>query len=96
MQSDSASLGAAYRAAHGWAVAQAASAGRGFVTYEAVLTQGPEAAASGVAVAPGDGVRGGAGPVELRKAAEPNAAAHAAISAATGGYRAAEAAVLAE
>jgi len=72
-QTDSASLGAAYRAMHGQAIVDAAGA---FVPFERVQAAG-------------------AGNV-LTQCATPNAAAHAAITAALPAYRAAEAKVVAE
>lgn len=71
-QTDSASLGAAYRALHGQVVHE----GRKFVTFEHILSVG----------------KGN----ELKLAASPSAAAHAAITKALPAYRAAERQVLAE
>lgn len=87
-QTDSASLGAAYRAAHGWAVKSRGS----FVPFEAVLQQGAIAAASGSAVS----APSGAGPIELRLVSSPRAAATAAYTALLPAFKAAEAKVVAE
>jgi xylulokinase len=86
-QTDSASLGAAYRAAHGWVVAARGA----FVPFETVLQQGAAAAAPG-----GGAAAGGAGPIALTLAASPRPAATAAYTALLPAYAACEAQVVAE
>ena len=87
-QTDSASLGAAYRAAHGWVVQQRRGT---FVPFETVLRAGAQAAATGAAP-PHDA----AGPIALSLAASPRAAATDVYSALLGDYAACEAQVVAE
>jgi len=89
-QTDSASLGAAYRAAHGWAVKARGS----FVPFETVLQQGASAAAVTTANEAGRAI--GVGPVELRLVSSPRAAATAVYTELLPAFRAAEAKVTAE
>lgn len=85
-QTDSASLGAAYRAAHGWVVQQR----KAFVPFETVLQAGAGPAASGASGA------GGAGPIALTLAASPRAEATKVYTAMLPEYAACEAQVTGE
>jgi xylulokinase len=87
-QTDSASLGAAYRAAHGWAVSQKG----GFVPFETVLQHGAGAAAAGKT----DAASASAGPVKLSLAASPRPSATSVYSAMLPEYAACEAQVTSE
>lgn len=87
-QTDSASLGAAYRAAHGWAVGQRKGQ---FVPFETVLQAGAEVAAAGAA-----GGATGSGPISLKLAASPRPEATAVYSGMLQEYAACEAQVVGE
>ena len=87
-QTDSASLGAAYRAAHGWVVQQRKGA---FVPFDTVLKAGASAAAAGTP-APA----GATGPISLTLASSPRADATKAYTAMLGAFKACEKLVTAE
>lgn len=84
-QPDSASLGAAYRAAHGWVNATSKT----FIPFDRVLAYGAGAATASASTPV-------AAPITLKLAASPNAAAHDAYTRLLPTYKAAEALVLAE